>query len=311
MKLIKIAFSITLVFSLLLSCAFATPYKLKNGSVGDGVARLQTELIILGYLNNATALGYFGEETTQAVLSFQKDNGLKEDGIVGDNTHSIITSLVENIDINKIYGPGDSGHDVRLLQGMLAEKGYMGSISISGIYGHITQSAVERYQKDNGLKVDGIAGKNTLISLIGATVIDSIIQSCEKPDEEYLDKLYLTLDSSQRDEIYLLAQLITAESGNQPYIGQVAVGSVVMNRMEHDKQTMREVIFRKNAFSVAKDGKINKIPTQQCTYAAIQAYFGAKPVSTARFFNVKSKTDSWAALNRTLYAIIGNHAFYI
>lgn len=311
MKFVKITLITILIFSLLVFGVSAAPYKLKNGSVGDDVAELQTELIILGYLNNKSVLGYYGSSTQNAVLKFQKDNKLKADGIVGQNTKDTISSLVNNIDIDKIYGLGDSGDDVRILQGLLVRKGYMGSISISGVYGNITKNAVMQYQKDNGLKADGIAGRKTLISLIGAQVIDSIIQNCEEPDKAYLDKLYSTLDAAQKDEIYLLAQLITAESGNQPYIGQVAVGSVVMNRMEHDKQTMREVIFRKNAFSVAKNGKIDKIPTEQCTYAAIQSYFGAKPVSTARFFNVKSKTDSWAALNRTLYATIGNHSFYI
>ena len=159
--------------------------------------------------------------------------------------------------------------------------------------------------------MDGVVGSNTLMKLVGNTVIDVFIQDCTEPNKEYLDNLYNVLDENQKQDIYILSQLITAESGYEPYIGQVAVGSVVMNRMKHDNQTMQQVIFRKNAFSVVKNGKINRTPTQQCRYAAIQAYFGAKPVSNARFFNGKHLTTSWAALHCTLYTIIGNHAFYI
>ena len=137
------------------------------------------------------------------------------------------------------------------------------------------------------------------------------LQDYSEPHKEYLDNLYNNLDNDQKEDIYLLSQLITAESGNQPYMGQVAVGSVVMNRMQYYNLPMYDVIFMKNAFSVAKNGKIDKIPTQQCRYAAIQAYFGAKPVSSARFFNAKHITTSWAATHCTLYKIIGNHAFYI
>lgn len=61
---------------------------------------------------------------------------------------------------------GMSGEDVKKLQQSLVDKGYsVGSSGVDGIYGSATESAVKRYQQDNGLQVDGIAGDQTLGSL--------------------------------------------------------------------------------------------------------------------------------------------------
>lgn len=52
-------------------------------------------------------------------------------------------------------------------------------------------------------------------------------------------------------EVRLLAQLITLEAGSTSYECQKAVGSVVLNRMNRNNQTLREVIYAKGQFSVA------------------------------------------------------------
>ena len=61
---------------------------------------------------------------------------------------------------------GSKGDDVKKLQTALIDAGYdVGSTGADGSYGPKTQAAVKQYQKDNGLQVDGIAGKNTQGSL--------------------------------------------------------------------------------------------------------------------------------------------------
>lgn len=290
----------------------ASDQLIKLGCSGSSVVNLQAMMIALGYMDNRCATGYFGEVSKQALMQYQGTKELKIDGVAGIQTRFWLEKDISDlINYDGVYALGDKGDGVRIIQYMLVNKGYLGSYSISGVYGQLTHNAVIRYQKDNQLQADGIVGKNTLLKLFGCVVIDRIIQDCNRPNREYLDNLYSTLNAQQRDDIYLLSQLITAEAGSEPYIGQVAVGSVVFNRMEYDDQTMQQVIFKKNAFSVVKDGKINKTPTAECRYAAIQAYFGAKPVSKARFFNMKHITNSWAATHCELYKIIGNHAFYI
>ena len=66
---------------------------LKQGSNGSEVSILQRQLASLGY--NIPAIdGAFGNLCNEAVLKFQGDKGLTQDGIVGDNTFAILDSLV-------------------------------------------------------------------------------------------------------------------------------------------------------------------------------------------------------------------------
>lgn len=66
----------------------------------------------------------------------------------------------------KMLQNGSSGSDVKKLQQTLVDAGYdVGSAGVDGIYGNATTAAVKKYQQDNGLKVDGIAGDQTLGSL--------------------------------------------------------------------------------------------------------------------------------------------------
>ena len=63
---------------------------------------------------------------------------------------------------------GDTGEDVRALQILLIGRGYScGYSGADGIFGGNTDTAVRQYQQDNGLDIDGIAGKNTMGRLLG------------------------------------------------------------------------------------------------------------------------------------------------
>ena len=63
--------------------------------INDWVKRLQSYLIFLGYLAVGEADGKFGPKTEEAVKKFQKDKGLKVDGIVGKNTWTALDKAVE------------------------------------------------------------------------------------------------------------------------------------------------------------------------------------------------------------------------
>lgn len=70
----------------------------------------------------------------------------------------------------KMLQNGSSGSDVKKLQQSLVAAGYdVGSAGVDGIYGSATAAAVKKYQQDNGLDVDGIAGDQTLGRLYGST----------------------------------------------------------------------------------------------------------------------------------------------
>ena len=125
------------------------------------------------------------------------------------------------------YKKGSSGEVVSQIQTKLKNWGYY-SGSVDGVYGSKTVEAVKSFQKKNGLTVDGICGTNTLAALgLGSGA------------------------STSSNDVNLLARLISAEARGEPYVGQVAVGAVVLNRMEHPSfpNTMSGVIYQKGAFS--------------------------------------------------------------
>ena len=130
---------------------------LRQGSRGDDVTRLQSELKKLGYFD-LSPTGYFGDITRRAVVSFQRDNDLVEDGIVGENTfarlHKMNSGSFETLRV------GSESRKVENLQSKLKELGYF-NFRVTGFYGSITADAVRAFQRDNSLMVDGIAGSRT------------------------------------------------------------------------------------------------------------------------------------------------------
>lgn len=65
-------------------------YYLHYGSRGHKVAKLQHKLGVMGYFNHPRATGYFGRKTKHAVKVFQRDVGLRADGIVGPRTREAL-----------------------------------------------------------------------------------------------------------------------------------------------------------------------------------------------------------------------------
>ena len=71
---------------------------LRRGDKGDSVRYLQTLLLERGYdLGKWGADGDFGAQTEKAVKQFQKDWGLKQDGVCGKKTWSMILSTPEKV----------------------------------------------------------------------------------------------------------------------------------------------------------------------------------------------------------------------
>lgn len=122
-------------------------------------------------------------------------------------------------------------------------------------------------------------------------------------------QLYIT-----GEDIDLMAKLVSAESIGEPYDGKVAVASVVLNRTLSPSfpNTIREVIFQKNAFSCVKNGQINAKTNQDCYNAVYDAIKGYDPTNEALFFyNPNTATCNWMKqtpkFNQTT---IGHHTFF-
>ena len=148
------------------------------------------------------------------------------------------------------------------------------------------------FQEKNGLDVDGRAGPATLEAL-------GLPAGAVTPGE----------DAS--GELALLARLISAEARGEPYAGQVAVGAVVLNRVEHPSfpNTIAEVIFQPGAFSCMLDGQWDEPVAESAYSAAREALSGADPSGGAiYYFNPATATSAWI-WSRPEILTIGNHRF--
>lgn len=147
------------------------------------------------------------------------------------------------------------------------------------------------------------------------TNINHDLQSKEKHDEvlevfnHNSQQLYIT-----GKDIELMAKLVSAESGGEPYKGKIAVASVVLNRTidPHFPNTIKDVIFQKNAFSCVKNGKINAVADQDCYNAVYDAIKGADPTNDALFFyNPATATCHWMKETQKINeTAIGHHIFF-
>ena len=139
---------------------------LSMGSSGTDVKDMQKKLIALGYsCGSSGADGSFGQGTYNAVCNFQRDHGLTVDGVIGPTTRSKINSAYSNLGGSSSgtnLSMGSSGTDVKNMQKKLIALGYScGSSGADGIFGQGTYNAVCKFQKANGLSVDGIIGPAT------------------------------------------------------------------------------------------------------------------------------------------------------
>ncbi len=187
------------------------------------------------------------------------------------------------------YQKGSTGSTVTTIQTKLSRWGYY-SGKVDGIYGSKTVEAVKYFQRKNGLSVDGKCGPKTLAAL-GVNVS--------------------TTSQSTSGDVDLLARLISAESRGEPYSGQVAVGAVVLNRVESPAfpGTISGVIYQSGAFSCINDGQFWKPVADSAYRAAREAINGSDPSGGALYYyNPRTATSKWI-LSRRILTTIGNHRF--
>ena len=205
---------------------------------------------------------------------------------------SILVLSVISISASALSKMGSVSDEVREIQTKLKQMGYY-SGNVDGIFGTATKNAVIKFQKDNKLSADGIAGKKTLEALG--------IKSGGN---------YGGYSSADYD---LLARIISAEARGEPYSGQIAVGAVIMNRIEHPSfpDTLSGVIYQKGAFSCLNDGQFYEPISDSAYKAASDALNGLDPSGGAiYYYNPSVATSKWI-FSRKVITVIGNHRFCI
>lgn len=187
------------------------------------------------------------------------------------------------------YRQGSTGEQVRIIQTKLKNWGYYDG-AVDGIFGSDTAEAVRYFQRKNGLTADGIVGPATLKALGMSTGGGG---------------------SGQESTVELLARVISAEARGEPYSGQVAVGAVILNRVEHPSfpNTVAGVVYQPGAFTCMVDGQIDQPVADSAYRAARDALNGADPSGGAiYYFNPSTATSAWI-WSRPLIKVIGSHRF--
>jgi N-acetylmuramoyl-L-alanine amidase len=188
---------------------------------------------------------------------------------------------------------GSRGQEVKNIQYQLRKWGYYKG-KIDGIYGWRTALAVRKFQRKNGLRVDGIAGPQTLAAL-GLPTGRSTAKA----------------STSASGNVYLLARVINGEARGEPYIGQVAVGAVILNRVEHPSfpNTLAGVIYQPGAFTAITDGQVHAQLESSSVKAARDALNGWDPSGGAIYYYNPAKTTNNWIYSRPVIKRIGKHIF--
>ena len=201
----------------------------------------------------------------------------------------LIIALAQSAEAS-LYKRGSTGATVTEIQTRLKSWGYYTG-AVDGIYGSRTESAVKYFQRTNGLTPDGQAGDKTLAAL-------GIYEKS-------------SVGSASDGDVYLLARLISAEARGEPYVGQVAVGAVVLNPIDHPSfpNSLSGVIYQKGAFTCIDDGQFNQPISDSAYRAAREALGGSDPTGGAiYYFNPATATSKWI-WSRPQMLTIGSHIF--
>ncbi len=174
------------------------------------------------------------------------------------------------------------------IQQRLKDLGYFNA-EVTGYYGSITREAVRKFQADYGLAQTG------------------------EVDSTTADYLGINLGSQSSNDLYLIAKCIYAEARGEPYVGKVAVGAVILNRVEDPNfpNTIYGVVYQPWAFTAVYDGQITLEPDAECYQAAQDAMNGWDPTyGCIYYYNPATATSEWI-FSRKVVTQIGKHVFAI
>lgn len=182
--------------------------------------------------------------------------------------------------------------EVKTVQTKLKRWGYFNG-PITGYYGTLTTQAVKYFQRVNGIEQTGTVGPITAKAL-GMSL-----------------SAYSSNYNTSNSDLYLLAKCIHAEARGESYVGQVAVGAVILNRVKSPSfpNTISGVIYQPWAFTAVNDGQINLEPNATAYQAARDALNGWDPTyGSIYYFNPATATSSWI-WSREVTVVIGKHTF--
>lgn len=233
-------------------------------------------------------------------LTFALTTGLG----VAYSSYTVVTGETAQEEVLEVavLKSGSTGGEVKEVQRRLKEWGYYKG-NVDGIFGTGTKNAVIAFQKKNGLTADGVVGKATYKAL-GMTASYNALSGVQNGQ---------SVNGFTSADVYLLAKTIYAEGRGEPYVGQVAIGAVVLNRVRAKEfpNSVSGVVYQRHAFTAVSDGQINLTPNDTAMRAAKDALNGWDPTGGALYYyNPAVATSAWI-FDRQTITVIGKHVFAI
>ncbi len=252
---------------------------------------IQQKLKNWGYYNGSVD-GVYGAKTREAVKAFQRKNGLTADGVVGPATAKAMGIGTSTSSSTTTTTKGDVV-SVKTYQQKLKSWGYYTG-AVDGVKGAKTVAAVKAFQRKNGLTADGVVG-NATAKAMGISVSAG------------------TSSNYTNNDTYLLAKAVYSEARGEPYVGQVAIAAVILNRVKSSAfpNTVAGVIYQPWAFTAVHDGQFELEPNATAYQAARDALNGWDPTyGSIYYYNPQTATNTWIR-SRKVTTTIGKHVFAV
>jgi N-acetylmuramoyl-L-alanine amidase len=229
-------------------------------------------------------------------------------------TVTVTVPLPSDAFSKQVVKVGATGKDVREMQGRLKYLGFYTG-KVDGVFSWRTYWALRNFQYEFGMKVDGVLGPKTKLKLYNASKNwRPTAAELGKPagvGANKAKKKTFHVSGISENDIRLMANAVYGEARGEPYVGQVAVAAVILNRTRNPAfpNTPAGVIFEPRAFTAVADGQIWLTPNAQAKKAVQDALKGWDPTNGAiYYFNPDTATSAWI-WSRPQIKRIGKHIF--
>lgn len=269
---------------------------IQHGAVGDDVIELQSRLQYLGFYNGKID-GVFGWRTYWALRNFQYEFGLKVDGLAGPKTKEKLVKASQ-------YHEGFVKEQIRKGKKFT----HYGGVDLNKQTAPDRQSQPPQRQTPSRQQGAPAPGRQNQQPAPQAPARNQA--ATEQPAPAKPTAANVPAGFSQND-IRLMANAVYGEARGEPYIGQVAIAAVILNRVKSPlfPNTVSGVIFEPRAFTAVADGQIWLTPNEQAKRAVLDAINGWDPTGGAiYYFNPNTATSAWI-WSRPQVKKIGNHIF--
>lgn len=333
MKRIPLIFVI-IIFIVLLFTGGKTSYGftdqvIQRGATGEDVVELQARLQYIGFYNEKIN-GVFDWSTYWAVRNYQEQFGMKVDGLVGKEMKASLERTTEYRKdlVNKALTEGRKFTHYGGVDPFEKQVGQKGSADPKNKNEPSQQTKQNQQnqqqkveqknaqdQRGNEAGQENSQNKQTNEQLPNDQTepvpSPEPIEEDDGKEEDIIEKAMNVPTGFSENDIQLMAQAVYGEARGEPYIGQVAIAAVILNRLNSPTfpNTVAGVIYEPQAFTAVADGQIYNTPNESARKAVLDAINGQDPTGGATYyFNPDTATNAWI-WSRPQIKKIGKHIF--